>query len=586
MRLSRLLLSTAVTLLFACQASVPPLTGDPPIQNEDPPAIDPPVKEPPSTPPVVTPPAETPETPPSEPPSTPEAQRPFVLPPVQTSLQTYELVMPDAVLQQFLTDWNTPEQDAVFKANGISYNVKIRLRGASARTFPKKSWNVSFAKGVRFEGRTSLNLVAEYADATLLAEKIAYDVLAAMRVPAPNTKFVRVLVNGVYQGPFLDIEQVGKPFLEAHGFADDDGSIYRCGWKDSEFKTWKVPYQGNWVKKTNEDKPSTELTEVLDIINHTPEPQLPATLAQHLELEWLLRSMVMDALMSNDYVEDSESYFIHDKVTQRWTYVPWDLNNVDARWWYPIPADQAWPTIRHPLFPFTLTDAWTQKMYDRRKVETGSYPGYLPVFSNLGTRVVLNPELRARLVAYLNKALDEFFKPEVMNPYIDALHAVVEPAMRDDTLYMDYEKFLVGRTFMRDYVSQRRQFILTELNRLAAQKPTLTIDEFDPRAGFVVLANRSTQPVSLGGKTLTTNLRVSLRELVSTTVATVLPDVTLAPGETRRFTASELGLTFPQKGEIGVFDGVSVVGYFDVLFYGALPDGQRYVQGSQGWEAK
>ncbi len=506
-----------------------------------------------------------------------------MLPPVQQSVQAYELIIPEAAMQEFERDAWAPEQDAVFKAGGVSYNVKVRLRGASARYFPKRSWNVSFPKGVRFEGRGSLNLVAEYADATLLAEKIAYDVLAAMRVPAPRTKFVTLTLNGVYQGPFLDIEQVNKSFLEAHDFADDDATIYRCGWKDTEFKTWKVPYQGDWSKKTNEKEPDTALHHVLDVINHTPEPHFARTLEQHLEVEWLLRSMVMDALMANNYVEDSESYFIHDRVKQRWVYVPWDLNNVDARWWHEVPmAPVNEPIVNHPLFPFTITDGWTQKMYDRRKYE---YPGYLPVFSNLGTRVVMNPQLRARLEARLNKALNEFFKPEVMGPYIDSLHALVEPYMREDP-FMSYEKFSAGRVYMRDFVTQRRRVVLSELERLAARKPELVIEEFDPRQGFIVLGNRTRQPMSLSGKTLTTNLRVSLAGLVAQPMGTVLPDVTLAPGETWRFTAAELGLTFPEKGEIGVFDGVGVVGVFDLLFYGPLPEGQRYVRGEKGWEAR
>lgn len=505
-----------------------------------------------------------------------------MLPPVQTSLQQYELIMPDAVLKQFLADPLTPEQDAQFKAGGVTYDVKVRLRGASARTFPKKSWNVSFPKGTPFEGRTSLNLVAEYADATLLAEKISYDLLTAMRVPAPRTKFVRLTVNGVYQGPFLDIEQVNKAFLEAHDFDDDDATIYRCGWKDCEFKTVKVPYQGNWNKKTNEKEPDTELHAVLGLINHTPEPQFAATLEQHLEVEWFLRSMVMDALMSNNYVEDSESYFIHDQVTRRWVYVPWDLNNVDARWWYPIEVRHAQPLVDHPLFPFTLTDAWTHNMYERRKNE---YPGYLPVFSNLGTRVVLNPELHARLVARLRKALDELFKPEVLHPYIDSLHALVDPHMRADP-FMSYERFVAGRAFLRNYVTQRRQFVLAELERYAARKPGLVIEEFDPRQGFLVLGNRGSQPVSLRGKTLTTNLRVSLARLVSRPTGVVLPGVTLAPGQTLRLTAAELGLVFPEKGEVGIFDGVNVVGYSDVLFYGPLPAGQRYIRGTKGWEVR
>jgi len=595
MRLARLSLAAFLTLLCTCRARspddpAPPFEDElPPLVEAPRPTVDPPRSPPPAVPPETphSPPPSPPPTPPEppKPPEVPEAQRPFVLPPVQTSVPEYALSMPDAVLQQFLAEPRTPEQDAVFTAQGVSYNVKVRLRGASARSFPKKSWNVSFPKGVRFEGRSSLNLVAEYADATLLAEKLSYDLLAAMRVPAPRTKFVRVTVNGVYQGPFLDIEQVNKSFLEAHAFADEDATIYRCGWKDGEFKTWKVPYQGAWKKKTNEREPDTALHEVLTVINHTPEPQLASTLEQHVEVEAFLRSMVMDALMANHYVEDSESYFIHDAVTGRWAYVPWDLNNVDARWWYPLPASGAQPLVNHPLFPFTLTDGWTQKMYDRRKLETEAYPGYLPVFSNLGTRVVLNPELRARLEASLRKALDELFTPEVMHPYIDALHAVVEPHMRDDP-YMDFEKFRAGRAFMRDFVTRRRQFVLSELSRLAAQRPGLVLEQFDPREGFLVLGNRGSRPVALGSKTLTTNLRVSLSSLVSHPTGTVLPDVTLAPGETRRFTASELGLTFPERGELGIFDGVSVVGFFDVLFYGPLPEGQRYVHGTQGWQTQ
>ncbi|SEK51071.1 spore coat protein H [Stigmatella aurantiaca] len=564
--------------------STPPSVNPPPAAGAPDPGT--PVT-PPTSPPTSPGPLEPqePQEPsePQQPPAPPEVERRFELPPVQTALPEYELLIPPEAMAKFEADPWTPEQDAVFVSGGQRYNVKVRLRGASARFFVKKSWNVSFEKSAPFQGRTSLNLVAEFADATLLAEKISFDLLAAMRVPASKATFVRVKVNGVYQGPFLDIEQVNKAFLAAHDFSDGDASIYRCGWKDCEFKTVKVPYQGNWAKKTNEKEKDNALPEVLEVINYTPEPQFAATLAQHLEVEGFLRSMVLDALMSNNYVEDSESYFIHDRVTKRWVYVPWDLNNVDARWWYESTLDNR-PLVNHPLFGFTLTDGWTQKMYDRRKNEP-SYPGYLPVFSNLGTRVVMNPELNARLTARLRKALEEVFTPEVMNPYIDALHALVDDAMREDP-YMDYAKFTAGKPFLRNFVVQRRQFILSELGRHSARKPTLVIEEFDPRAGVIVLGNRGPQAVSLAGKTLTTQLRVSLASLVTAPVGTVLPALTLAPGETRRFTASELGLTFPEKGEIGLFDGTSVVGVFDLMFYGPLPYGQRYLHGPNGWEAR
>jgi spore coat protein H len=507
---------------------------------------------------------------------------------VQTSVPEWELVMPEDVLKAFHENTRLEEQDAVFKADGQTYHVKVRLRGASARDFPKKSWNVNFPKGVKFQGRTSLNLVAEYADATLLAEKISYDLLAAMRVPAPKATYVRLRLNGRYEGPFLEVQQVNKAFLKEQRMPDEDATIYRTGWKDTEFKTWKVGYQGDWKKKTNESASDQPLWDVLEVMNHTPEPRLASTLPKHFELEWYLRSMTLDVLMSNNYVEDSESYFIHDRATGRWFYVPWDLNNVDARWWHTIDVAHARPKADHPLFNFTITDAATQEMYDERK---DKYAGYLPVFSNLGTRVVMNPELRARLVARVHKALDELFKPEVMNPYIDQLHALLDPHM-NGAPYTDYRQFTAGRQFMKDFVVKRRKFVQQELKRHAEQQPGLVLEQFAPEEGWVELRNRGTQPVSLGGLVLTTNLRISLRRSdhsatqVRAPIGAVLPEVTLAPGETRRFTASELGIAFKPKGELGLFDGVSVVGVKDLLFYGPLPSGQRYVRGEKGWEAR
>jgi spore coat protein H len=596
MKIARLLCSLSLALLLACdpkgQAETAVEEEQTSVQDEpQPPAVEPP----PVVPPVATTPRpETPPPPPlpPPPPPVPEAQRPFVLPPVQESVQEYELLLPPGVWEMFLADKYTPEQDAVFRFQGLDYPVKVRLRGASARDFPKKSWNVQFEGEVRFQGRTSLNLVAEYADATLLAEKLAYDVLAAMRVPTPRAKFVRLRINGQYEGVFLDIEQVNKSFLRAHDFADRDATIFRAGWKDTELKlrSWKVPYQGDWMQKTNEKEPDLEaLDEMLYVINRTPEPELPEALARHMDLEGYLRSMVMDVLMSNNYVEDSESYFIHDRVANRWVYVAWDLNNVDARWWHEMAlGPYTRPLYQHGLFNFTLLSDKVANRYELRK---NVHPGYLPVFSNLGTRVVVNPELRARLEARLDKAMKELFTEQVMGAHIDKLHALIAPYMADDP-YMSYAKFQAGRAFMKDFVRLRRKFIQDELARLRARKPGVVLEALDAREGWVELGNRGEKPVSLGGLVLTTNLRRSIPSLLTPAgakpVGTVLPERSLAPGERVRLTAAELGLTFTLDGELGVFDGQSVVGMKDLLFYGELPEGKHYerTEDNGAWQVR
>ncbi|MBF5044860.1 Inner spore coat protein H [Aggregicoccus sp. 17bor-14] len=516
---------------------------------------------------------------------------------MQTEVQEYELEMPPELLQRFKDDTSTPEQPAVFRAGGVSYPVMIRLRGASARYLEKKSWNVSFSD-TKFEGRGSLNLVAEFQDATMLAEKLAFDLLAAMRVPASRAKYVRLKINGQYEGVYLDIEQVSKAFLKAHAFADTDATIYRCGWRDCEFKLPedKAAYQGQWVKKTNVtgsiNEVIPELDRVLHTINRAPEPGFPDALAQQLELESYLRVLVNDVLVSNDYIEDSESYFVYDARTKRWSYVPWDLNNADSRWWYTVGIEQDGedPYYKHPLFNHTPLDPVVQSRYlERAKYD---YPGYGPNFSNLATRVVMNPTLRARLIALLDKALAEVFTPEVMNARIAAIHQLLDPHMKADpymaedflidlnagsgeapnrVLHHGYRKFVAGQDQLQRYVAKRRTFIQQELARYRGYPLGLTLEAVDPAAGWVELMNRGSAPASLAGMKVTSRLRDPF--------GANLPERTLAPGEKLRLGAAELGITLaPGGGELGLFTGTSAAGMKDCLFYGPLPAGQRYVR--------
>lgn len=524
------------------------------------------------SPPVTLAPARIPPT--RQAPSGPQIEAPppppekWTLPPLQTELQTFELKMPAATLQSFEDDIWAPEADATFVYDGQSYPVKVRLRGASARTFPKKSWNVDFGK-LRFEGREELNLVAEYQDQTMMTEKLGYDLLQAMDVAAPATKYVRVVINGQYQGVYLDIEEVDKKWVMARQMPDLDPDIYRCGSWDCEMKTWRGSWQGEWDKQTNETTGMDGLYELLDVINFTPEPAFPKALAQTFELERFLRLMALEAVISNSYVEDSQSYYVHDDVTDRWYYVPWDLNNADPRWW-PTYGLDARPITNHPLFPFTLQDPWLQKMYDRRKTQR---TGYEPTFCNLRTRILLNPELRAMLLAQTERAWDQLLDPDVLHPRLAAMHALLAPHMKNDP-YIDQQKFQKGLQHLQDYVTDRRAFVRGELDRLANPTPGLVIDAFDPANGWIELRNRGESPATTSGLVLTTYLRKAV-------VSSNLPSATLAPGEVVRFTENQLGLTFAAKGEVGLFDGQSVAGMLDALYYGELPPGRHYARMEQ-----
>ncbi|MDC0709159.1 CotH kinase family protein [Stigmatella sp. ncwal1] len=519
----------------------------------------------------------------------------FTFPALQTDVPLYELTIPLETLAKFEANPYEDEHPATFVFEGKTYSVGVRLRGSSSRFFPKKSWRIEFPKDTAFDGRRKHNLVAEFQDRTMMAEKLAYDSMLAMGLPAPVTKYVRLSINGQYQGVFLDIERVDNSFAEAHGFEDPDPTIYRCGAKDCEMKLWRTAYQQDWQKETNEEKEpgKDDIRTLMNVINRAPEPDFAWMLGENIELERYLRTMAAEVLISNNISEDSQSYFIHDRVTHKWTYVAWDLNNADARWW-PTYGLGMKPVVDHPLFPFSLADQWVEKMYLKRNTR----PDFLPTFSNLNTRILYNPELRERLFAVVEKSLTELFDPAVIEPRLDAMHQLIAPHMAADPYLRlndmgqpdpdGLAKFHEGLPFLKAYAQQRTAFVRRELERFrTAPATSFRLNAVRPSEGWVELHNPTAQTLSTAGLVLSADLRRTIPALRQPGTSTVLPERRVPPQGTVRFTREELGFTLPLDGELGLFDGVSVVGAKDVLFYTALPSGGTYVRGDDSrWEAR
>lgn len=496
------------------------------------------------------------------------APAPFALPELEDALPEFALEIDPAVLSEIVAPENLRSRDkrpAVLVADGVRHDVVVRLRGSSSRSFPKKSWRVQFVDG-RFEGRRKFNFVAEYQDTTLMAEKLGFDLLRGMKAAAPRTRYVRFTINGVYQGVYVDMERVGKTFVSHHGFDDRGASVYRCGNKDCEMKLWRTPYQKPFEKKTNETDPSDDIDAFLLMVNRTQEPDLERVLEKNLELESYLRSMAMEALVSNGIQTDSGSYLIHDRFTRRWTYVPWDVNNADSTFWHGYPAHQK-PFPTRPAPGFSLFDKWIENLYQKR---LGDAPDYLPAFSNLNTRIAFHPRLRARFADTLERALDEFCATGAIARRIDAMFALIEPPMRTDP-HVDLVKFREGPRYLKDFYAQREVFLRQQIADLRSRPLGLSLETVDPHAGVVELRNRTKAPVELGGLVVTADLRRAL--------GGNLPSRTLQPDETARLTVAQLGIVLdPQGGEVGLFDGASVAGALDVLFYGPLKPAERLVR--------
>lgn len=98
-----------------------------------------------------------------------------------------------------------------------TYNVpevtggEIKGRGNYTWTLPKKPYQIKFAKDTALlgmEAQKTWILLANAADASLMRNKLAYDLAASLGMPfSPQSRFVDVRINGQYQGSYLATEK-------------------------------------------------------------------------------------------------------------------------------------------------------------------------------------------------------------------------------------------------------------------------------------------------------------------------------------------------------------------------------------------
>jgi spore coat protein H len=510
-------------------------------------------------------------------------------PPVQSSVPTFALEVAPSDLDTLEAD---PSSDAYVPCTvtleGVRAKGRVRYRGASTRDLPQKSYKIELDPGEELEDRDHFELLASWLDGGKLTEKFAVDLYRALGLPVPHARYARVSVNGEPQGLYLDMEHVGKDWLKHHG-RERDASIYRCGHRDCELTPAPGPHQGPFDKKTNEDTGREDLIAFLAWVNRSDDARFEEELERRVDVEAYLGNLAADALISNHLLEDSRSFWVHELHADRWTYVPWDLNNARMLYWR-TRKPESLPVVDRGPRPFTLYDAEVQALFETR---VAVRPEQRPTWSVLATRVWERPALRARVIAKLEEALAGPFSEETALAHIDALWTVVEPELKDDP-QASAEHARRAREFLQDYVRGRRAYLLRELATLKAHGsgPLVIREVAAGDSGYVELYNRGSGTLRLEDYEVTNDLRATARyRLRSGTLGPGQAVRLLASGDTSRgllhlpFTLSVNG------GEVGVFDGERrsevtgmpvLHGPEDAIWYGPLPVGTVYGRKSGG----
>lgn len=271
--------------------------------------------------------------------------------------------------ETLLSEWATQELKNEFEAaftfdDESLTSVGVRLKGLNSiggagqpgsPVYGKYPLKIDFNTfgGPRFHQVDEINLGVNISDPSLMRERLAERVYAAMGVPSSRSAYGNVVINGNPVGLYTMVQVIDKRYLkerfgtQAHA---DDGNLYKClhnGLDICSLK-WRGDKKEDYIQaqrclggyeacglvlKTNEDDATlndyADLITFLDVLNHTPDEQFADVILQVFDVDSFLRLTAVAMATSNwdSYFGKGHNYYLYYRPdTQRFMMLPWDLD--------------------------------------------------------------------------------------------------------------------------------------------------------------------------------------------------------------------------------------------------------------------
>jgi len=265
---------------------------------------------------------------------------------------------------------------AVFVHEGDVYDVQVRYQGSRwnrtngqeiwswSAPGPEQpsplralSWSVKFPRYATLDGRKrmSLNKLTQSCPGT--TSVVGFQLFEAVGLPVPETRYVRLFVNGAYYHYMLELESPGEDMLERwledtedttepgvphlfksggcncdegpYGWGDERPLGEACGWSAAE------RYEATYERKTWDWDDHSELQaliEGLDAARAGSDEDLRTFLATHFDVEAVLSYIaVMNWGVPFDDMFQNH-YLLQRRSDGRWLMAPWDLDQDFGGW--------------------------------------------------------------------------------------------------------------------------------------------------------------------------------------------------------------------------------------------------------------
>lgn len=319
--------------------------------------------------------------------------------------------------------------EATVTCNGEVYTgVGVRYRGnASMRMIPpdgKRPIKIDFDRfheGQKFHGFKKLNFINCFRDPSMLRDKLTYDLMQKVGIPAPRATFANLYLTiegkkREHLGFFVVIEQVDSAFRQSR-FGNEDGLLIKVEiTNDLEYRgdDWEK-YAHDYQLKSNNQADTSHLIDFLKFVHQASDDEFMAKIEQYLNVDRFLAWLAVNTLLTNldSYAGLGHNWYLYyDTDANRFEHIPWDVN-------------EAFGNLQLGT-PRQMLDFDIYRPYVGDKI--------------LIRRILAIDEHKTKFLDYIREFVDGAFAPKRMHAEIDRLHEFIKDAVHTDSHEIYSEK--------------------------------------------------------------------------------------------------------------------------------------------------
>ncbi len=433
---------------------------------------------------------------------------------------------PLPVLSWFVSDPAAAETDVGTRASvyydGVFYdNVLVRLRGLTARYWPKKSYKFDFNQGHHFlfsphqAPVEEFNLNSTVTDKAYVRQVLSWETYRDAGVPASISFPMRVQQNGTFHSVSIFVEQPDERYLERHGL-DPDGALYKL-LKLNILESSTV----NVEKRTRLEEDHSDLQALIDGLM-LPREQRAAYLYDHVDIPEVVNYLAVATILHDRDHGDNNYYLYRDPDGRaEWMVLPWDKDMTFGRTYLPdeggtfndvIWADRDPPS--HPLRGYYVGN----RLFDALLEMPETREMYLRRLRTVMDMFLQPPETPVR---------DRYYEGRIQDLYVQMRSDVVLDAERWPLEWGEPQTFADALAFITDDYLPARRAHLYETHGpsgdglIPAAQPTDAALRFgeieaDPRSGdqdeeYLTLVNDNDYAVDISGWKLVSDVEYTFQ---------------------------------------------------------------------------